>query len=112
MSEQRTGQARTVVLHASDKVQDVQRAIDSARRLGEAFEGVRVRIIINGQALDAATGRRPDRLPPETTVGVCAVGLANRGIDAAQLPAGIQVVPAAPIAIAQEQFAGAAYVRL
>lgn len=112
MTQQQARESQVVVLHVSDKVQDVQRAIDSARRLSKTFAGVRVRIIINGQALDAATGLRPDQLPPETTVGVCAVGLANRGIDAAELAEGVEVVPAAPIAIAQAQFAGAAYVRL
>ncbi|PYD00810.1 hypothetical protein B4U78_008785 [Microbacterium esteraromaticum] len=104
--------ARAVVVHISNAPEDVQRAINTARTLQERFPGVRVRIIANGPALTAVPTIAPDELPENVDVAVCAVGLTRHNIATADVPDRVEIVPTAPIAIIEEQFNGAAYLRL
>lgn len=104
--------ARAVVIHVSDSPQDVQRAISTAGSLREAFPGVRVRIIVNGEALTAVASMTPQQLPDDVEVAACSIGLRRRDIDEDSLPEGVEVIAAAPVAIVEEQFNGAAYLRL
>lgn len=103
---------RAVVVHASDRPQDLERAVSTAGALRSAFPGVRVRIVVNGAALTGIPDFEVGRLPDDTTLAVCAVGLGRRGIEESTVPDGVEIVPAAPLAIAAEQFDGAAYIRL
>lgn len=112
MTNQSISSSRAVVLHAADRADDVQRAVSTAAALRKAFPEARVRIIINGEALTAASTLDTDGLPDGASVAVCAIGLHRRGIEESEVPDGVEVIPAAPIAIVEEQFAGAAYLRL
>lgn len=103
---------RAVVVHVANAPEDVQRAINASRSLQESFPGVRIRIIVNGPALTAAPTIAPDELPENVDVAVCAVGLKRHNVTEAEVPNGIEIVPTAPIAIVEEQFNGAAYLRL
>jgi len=103
---------RDVVLHVSDAPADLARATDNARLIAEQYPGVRVRVIVNGAALEGL--RVPDGVdvPPGVEVAACAIGLGRRGIDRAALPPGVEVVPAAVPAIVAAQLGGAVYVRI
>lgn len=103
---------RAVVIHAVNAPEDVQRAVGTAATLRETFPGVRVRIIVNGEALNAVPALDPASVPEGVRVGVCSVGLQRRSIDAADVPPGVEIVPTAPVAIVEEQWGGAAYIRL
>lgn len=103
---------RDVILHASDDPADVQRALDSAAGIASADLGVRVRIIVNGPALEGLTGSEAVSLPEGTEVAACSVGMGKRGIDADDLRPDVQTVPSAVRAIVEAQLAGAAYVRI
>lgn len=104
--------ARAVVIHASDSPRDMQRAIHTAQNLREGFPGVRIRIVVNGPALSAVPMLDPHELPENVGVAVCAVGLQRHDIAATEIPDGVEIVPAAPRIIVEEQFNGAAYLRL
>lgn len=113
LTEQSGGQrVATLVLHVSDVPQDLDRAVTTARSLGASQPDVQVRIIVNGPALDGMASAQPGQLPAGSSIAACLTGLRNRGIDPAQLPSGVQTVDSALLAIAQEQLAGAAYIRL
>ncbi|MGB4137119.1 MAG: hypothetical protein WA971_11175 [Microbacterium sp.] len=106
------GHTRAVVIHASDAQEDIQRAVATAAALSDAYPGARIRIIVNGEALNAISQLDPEDVPAGVGVGVCSVGLRRRGIDESGVPEGVEVVPTAPLAIVEEQFNGAAYLRL
>lgn len=101
---------RAVVIHASDAPGDIARAVSTAKVLRDAYDGIRIRIIVNGEALAAV--RDIEAPPAGVGIAVCAVGLQRRGIPESELPEGVDVVPTAPQAIVEEQFQGAAYLRL
>lgn len=98
---------RTVVLHVTSSPADVERAVATAARLRSALAGTDVRIIVNGPALYGLTagGELAD-------VEACGGGLDQLGIDPSTLRAGVVVIPSAAVALAEAQFAGAAYIRI
>ena len=113
LTERSRGQrVATLVLHVSDAPQDLDRAVTTARTLGTSQTDVQVRIIVNGPALDGMASAQPGQLPAGSSIAACLNGLRNRGIDPAGLPSGVQTVDSALLAIAHEQLAGAAYIRL
>lgn len=69
-------------------------------------------IIVNGPALTAVPAVAAPELPENVEVAVCALGLQNQGLAEADVPDGIEIVSRAPVAIVEEQFRGAAYLRL
>lgn len=101
-----------VVLHASTEAGDVQRALSAAATLRAKGPRVRVRIIVNGAALDGVTGTDPVDPPPDTDVEACLTGMEKRGISTDQLRPAVRTVPAAVVALTQAQFDGAAYIRI
>lgn len=103
--------AGAVVLHASDKEADVQRAMASADNLQQSFPGIRVHIVVNGPALDGLVDLEVN-LDDQVSLSACSVGLGKRNIDTGALSNRVNVVPTAPEVIIREQFAGAAYMRL
>lgn len=103
---------QAVVIHVSDAPEDVQRAMSTADALRASFPGARIRIIVNGDALSAVPALSTQQVPNDVEVAVCSVGLRRRDIDDADMPAGVEILPAAPVAIVEEQFKGAAYLRL
>lgn len=108
--EQNTG--RSVLVHVADAPRDLQRAIHTAQTLKERFPDVRIRIVVNGPALTAIPTLVPDEVPENVGVAVCAIGLQRHDVAETDVPDGIEVVPAAPLVIIEEQFNGAAYLRL
>lgn len=104
--------SRAVVLHIADDPQDMERAVRTARAVQERFPGLRIRIIVNGPALGAVPSLTPQELPADVEVAVCALGLQRHNIAAVDVPDGVEVVPMAPVAILEEQFGGATYLRL
>ena len=107
-----TNDARSVVLHVSDTPADLVRAVDNARLVAEQFPGTSVRVIVNGAALEGLSSPQGLEVPSGVEVAACGIGLGRRGIDAASLPAGVEVVPAAVPAIVAAQLDGAVYVRI
>jgi intracellular sulfur oxidation DsrE/DsrF family protein len=73
---------------------------------------VRIRIVVNGPALTAVSTLAPDELSGNVGVSVCAIGLQRHNITETEVPDGVEIVPAAPLIIIEEQFNGAAYLRL
>lgn len=104
--------ARAVVLHVVDAPEDLDRAIGTSRALQANFPGVRVRIVVNGPALQAIPAVNVSELPEHVGVAACSIGLQRREIATADVPDGVDIVPAAPLVIVEEQFNGAAYIRL
>ncbi|GAA4489451.1 hypothetical protein [Microbacterium panaciterrae] len=106
----------TVVLHVSDRPEDVARAIDSAHTLHANRPAYRIRIIVNGPALRGATvdGAPLDlsRLPEGAGIEACEVGMRSRGIPTDTLQAGVRTTASAVVALSEAQLAGAAYVRI
>lgn len=80
--------------------------------LAGALTGFKVRIVVNGAALQGLLGPGALRLPRGANVDACAIGLESRDIDRSTLMPGIGVVPSAAVALVQAQLAGAAYLRL
>lgn len=104
--------ARVVVVHVADAPRDLQRAIQTAQGLRQKFPEVRIRIVVNGPALTAVPTLAPNELPENVGVSVCAIGLQRHDIAETEVPDGVEIVPAAPLVIIEEQFNGAAYLRL
>lgn len=105
-------EGRAVIVHAFERPEDLQRAVGTAATLREAFPDARIRIIVNGEALGAVPALTRDEVPDGIEVGVCRVGLRRRNIDEADVPDGVEIIPTAPVAIVEEQWRGAAYIRL
>ncbi|WP_293698160.1 hypothetical protein [uncultured Agrococcus sp.] len=102
---------RQVIVHASDAADDVSRAVDTAGRLAESIDGVRVTVIVNGPALEGVSALTHE-VPDAVEVSACAVGLQRRGIDSAALPPTVSIAASAAVAIVEAQLDGAAYMRL
>lgn len=112
MLETSSASERRIVIHASDSPGDAQRAVEVAKSMQDAFPGIAVRIVISGEAITAVPDLPAGEAPKDVEIGVCAIGLRRRGIDETAVPAGVEIFPTAPIAIAEAQFEGAAYLRL
>lgn len=107
-----TSNSRNVVLHVSDTGPDIQRALAAAALLASSDRSLGVRVIVNGPALEALTGSAPVDVPERTAVAACEVGMGRQGISPGALRPGVQTVPSAVVALAEAQFAGAAYIRI
>lgn len=106
--------ARThsILLHAVDSPDAIDRAIGTATTLRKAFPETRIRIIVNGDALLGAATARTETLEEGISIGACRVGLQKRNIDEKSLAPNVEVVPSASVTLVQEQFDGAAYIRI
>lgn len=103
----------TVLLHVSDRPEDIARALGSARTLHERRPEFSIRIIVNGPAITGVTVDAPAlELSDASTVEACEVGMRSRGILAEDLQAGIRTTPSAIVALSDGQLDGAAYVRI
>lgn len=102
---------RQVIVHASDAADDVSRAVDTAGRLAESIDGIRVTVIVNGPALEGVSALA-DEVPEAVEVSACAVGLQRRGIDSSALPPTVSITASAAVAIVEAQLDDAAYMRL
>lgn len=100
-----------VIVHASDVAEDVSRAVDTAGRLAQSIDGIRVTVIVNGAALDGVPAFTGD-LPEAVDVRACALGMQRRGIDSGSLPKTVGITPSAAVAIVEAQLDGAPYLRL
>ena len=102
-----------VVLHVSDAAEHLPRATAAATTLREARPGTRVRIIVNGPALDAVVADGvPLTVDEATSVEACELGLGRRGLDPEALQPGVRTVGSAVIALFDAQQAGASYIRI
>lgn len=105
--------SNAVVLHVSEKPEDVSRAVAAAKGLTDAHPDLHVRIIVNGPALVGVTTAAEQLTPDEaTTVEACQVGMHRRDLAPDQLQPTVQTVGSAVVALAEAQLAGAAYIRL
>jgi len=103
----------TVVLHVSDRPEDVGRSIGSASTLHKARPDAIIRIIVNGGAIVGLTlGAAPIEMPTFATVEACEVGMRSRGISVDALQPGVVTTASAIVALADAQLGGAAYVRI
>lgn len=104
---------REIVLHVSDTPEDVSRAVAAGSALSEADPATRVRIIVNGAALDGVTDSpTPVTLGEGVTVEACQVGLRHRGLAEHRLRPGVGTVASAVVSIAEAQRGGALYIRI
>ncbi|MBS1907559.1 MAG: hypothetical protein JST33_13540 [Actinobacteria bacterium] len=104
---------RTVLLHVSDRPDDIVRAIGSAETLHRERPETRIRIIVNGPAIRGVTTDAPP-LPATdaATIEACENGMRNHGIPFESLQPGVVTVLAAVVALSDGQFDGAAYIRV
>ncbi|WP_181905817.1 hypothetical protein [Microbacterium bovistercoris] len=104
---------RTVILHVSDRPEDIVRAVGIANTLHAARPETDIRIIVNGPAIPGvAAGAAPLPTPDAATIEACEGGLRGHGIPVDALQPGILTVPAAVVALSDAQFDGAAYIRI
>lgn len=103
---------KMAIIHVSDGPDDVRRALNAAQGLRAALPKTRVGIVINGDALHAVPTMSDLDVPEGVEVAACAIGLHRRSISEAEIPAGVDIVPAVPVAIIEAQLNGAAYLRL
>ncbi len=101
-----------LVIHVSEAVEDVSRAIATAGALRESYPGIHIRIVVNGPALTAVPAIDTAEISTNVDVSVCAIGLQRRDIAQTEIPEGVEVVPAASVVIVEEQLNGAMYLRL
>lgn len=103
--------SQVVLIHVTQSEHDVARGVRAASELSRSHPELRVRVIVNGSALDGLLA--PGQLiPAGVEVDACSIGLGKRSIDVAGLPSGVEVVHSAVEEIALAQLAGAAYIRL
>ncbi|MBM7466227.1 hypothetical protein [Microbacterium esteraromaticum] len=104
---------RTVLLHVSDRPDDIARAIGIAHTLHDARPEYSIRIIVNGPAVRGATrDADPLEVPGFASIEICEGGLRGRGIPVDSLQPGVVTTASAAVAIADAQFDGAAYNRV
>ena len=113
MTDEPMTEEPTVVLHVSDRPEDIIRAIGTARTLHEKRPSYRLRIIVNGPAVQGATrGADAIAVPDFVAVDVCEVALRGRGIPLGDVQEGLGTVASAAVALVDAQVAGAAYIRV
>lgn len=105
--------AAEAVLHVSDAPEHLARATGAAKLLRQERPGTRVRIIVNGAALDGlVAGAEPLALDDGYTVEACETGMGRRGLDPAALQPGVGTVGSAVVALFDAQQHGASYIRI
>lgn len=104
---------RTVLLHVSNRPEDIVRAIGSAETLYGERPATRIRVIVNGPAILGVAADAP-ALPATTaaTIEACENGMRSHRIPVDALQPGVVTVPAAVVALSDAQFDGAAYIRV
>ena len=104
---------RIVLLHVSDRPEDISRAIGTAHTLHDARPEYGIRIIVNGPAVRGATrDAEPLEVPDFASVEICEGGLRARHIPIDTLQASVTTTPSAAVALADAQFDGSAYNRI
>ncbi|WP_217178869.1 hypothetical protein [Streptomyces sp. AC495_CC817] len=97
----------------SDHAGDITRALGIAGILHGERPATRIRIIVNGPAVPGLTAdARPLDITGIATVEACEGGMRAHGVTADQLQPGVITVPSAAVALSDEQFDGAAYIRV
>lgn len=108
--------SHTVLLHVNDHAEDVARAILTSRTLHKVRPEVSIRILVNGHALTGVTtSAEPldiDHLPEAATLEACEIGMSVHGISPDDVQAGVDTTPSVLASLSDEQFAGAAYIRI
>lgn len=105
-----------VVLHVSDCA-TLAHALANAGNLQAARPDTQIRLLLNGPAVTAVQGqnsmtaRLGQLMAAGVTVQLCRHALRAQQIDEASLPAGLEVVPAGIVALAEAQAAGWAYIK-
>lgn len=108
-----TDSIHCVVLHVSDRAEDVPRAVAAAEALKQGNPGLDVRIIVNGPALNGVTdSAHPITAAGAATVEACALGMKRRSLPLETLQPDVLTVASSVVAIVEAQLAGAAYVRI
>ncbi|MEX1080003.1 MAG: hypothetical protein WED09_12950 [Homoserinimonas sp.] len=108
-----TNRTHQVILHVSDKAEDVPRAVAAAETLTQNNSELDVRIIVNGTALNGVTDSAEQVSPGEaTTIEACELGMQRRNLPLETLQSNVPTVPSSILAIVEAQLAGAAYVRI
>lgn len=105
-----------VMLHVTDRPEDVARAILSSRTLHKARPAYGIRIIVNGAALAGlTTDAAPldvEHLPENATLEACEVGMRAHDIAPDALQRGVSTTASAIAALSDGQLSGAAYIRI
>lgn len=96
----------------SDTPEDVSRAVAAGSALSEADPATRVRIVVNGAALDVTDSPTPVTLGEGVTVEACQAGLRHRGLAEHRLRPGVGTVASAVVSIAEAQRGGALDIRI
>ncbi|QDZ14178.1 DsrE family protein [Humibacter ginsenosidimutans] len=110
---QDTPHGSVILLHVSDSPEDVARAVAASSSLTGSRPGLRVRIIVNGAALEGVTETAESVTTQEnTTVEACQVGMRRREISPDQLQPEVQTVESALTTLVDAQLAGAVYIRI
>lgn len=106
--------ASVLLLHVSGDAQDIARAQGVVALMREFSPGRETRIIVTGTAIDAMVleAAEPASIETGTQMVVCSTGLRSRGHDESSLLPNAQSVPFAAAYIAEQQWAGAAYLRM
>nr|WP_274638384.1 DsrE family protein [Microbacterium bovistercoris] len=110
---------RVILIHAfSEDPEVITAALRVARNAAQSLPDAIVEVVVQGIAVTGLTvgGRFEDDIAQTMTRGVrtvaCGNSIERAGLDPAQLMAGIEVVPSAIVHLAEQQWAGAAYVRV
>lgn len=108
--------SHTVLLHVNEHAEGVARAILTSRTLHKVRPEVSIRILINGHALTGvATSAEPldiDHLPETAALEACEIGMRVHETSSDSLKDGAATTPSVLADLSNEQFAGAAYIRL
>lgn len=109
-----SAQQKSVVLHAADEPERVDRAVMVAGLIREERGELPIRIIVNGPALRrfADSAANPLQLPEGTTLDACARGLSVQQVSEDQLQPEFGTVASAALALIDAQHQGAAYIRV
>lgn len=107
-----------VVVHLAEGAPDRHRAVlQNVRNLMRALTGVPVELVTHGPGVDLALGVSAERnaltelMAEGLTVQACRNTLDARGLDAAELTVGVDVVDSGVAHLARRQFDGWAYLR-
>lgn len=110
---------RELLIHAFDSDPAIiTAAMRVARNASQGLPEARIRVVVQGQAVVGLVGgsgfedELGDTLRGVIDVAACGNSMDREGIEQDQLTVGVTVVPSAVVHLAQQQWAGAAYVRV
>lgn len=110
---------RELLIHAfgSDPAV-ITAALRVARNASHGLPQARIRVVVQGPAVTGLVGGSGvdddlvDTLRGTIDVAACGNSMEREGIEQDQLTEGVTVVPSAVVHLAEQQWAGAAYVRV